>query len=253
MATTDATWGDIVTLALGTSGACAGDEPPSPEDMAAAAAIGNGMLGAWSMDGLYVWNVDISVFALTSGQQSYNVGPTAPAPFNITRPSRIKNANLVYSTQNPPTRVPLIIYDDDGWMDIPVRGISGTPIGVYYSPNYPNGVLNAYPIPTAGFSVELEIWTAIPQFASLLDVISFPPGYYEAIYLNLAVRLQTPKWGIEQTSPSLMALANQSRARIQGLNMAPSPNMKIDPGMQSSRNDASGYRNVYNPAPVWTR
>ncbi len=253
MLTTEAVCSDILTRASGFAGVTAVGEVPSAEVSGAAMNILNGMLDAWSIDSLYVYNVSIAVYALTSGQQSYNVGLTATAPFNIVRPSRVQNANLVYSTQSPPTRVPLNVLDDDGWMGIAVRGINGTPTAVYYSPSYPLGVLNMWPIPTSGFSVELELWTAIPQFADFSDAFVFPPGYFEAVYMNLGLRMQTPEFGIDQVSPTVRDLANQSRTRIQNLNTIPSPQMRSDAGMGNEQRGGGGYRNLYNPAPIWTR
>lgn len=253
MLTTEATAGNILYLAARLAGLGATGRPLAQEVETDALALCNGMLDAWAMDGQTIYNVDITVYALTSGQQSYDVGPAAASPFNITRPSRIHNANLVYSTQNPPTRVPLQILDDDGWMSIAVRAISGPPTAVYYSPSNPTGVLNFYPIPTAGFSVELELWTQISQFASTSDTFIFPPGYFEAIYQNLAVRLCTPMFGLTECPQAVREMAAASLARISKLNNIPSPQMRADGGTNGVRNDDSGYRNLYNPSPIWTR
>lgn len=252
MLTTEAVASNILYLGARFAGLGATGQPLASELETDVLAVCNGMLDAWSMDGQFIWNVDIATYALTSGQQSYNVGSSAAVPFNIVRPSRVQNANLVYSTQSPPTRVPLSILDDDGWMSIAVRGISGPPVAVYYSASNPLGVLNFWPIPTAGFSVELELWTAITQFSSPADTFVFPPGYFEAIYQNLGVRLCTPAFGITEVPLAVRQMATASYARIAKLNNSPSPTMRQDAGTQGVRNGNSGYRNLYNPSPIWT-
>jgi hypothetical protein len=252
MLTTAATAQDIVVRSLRSAGILGGAEMPSAEDAEDVLTILNGMVDAWTMDNLYIYNYAIDVYALTPNQQTYDIGPTATAPFDVPRPSEVVSANLVFTTQSPPTRVPLILLDDDGWMTIPVRGVSGTPVQLYYSRSYPNGQLNFWPIPSQVFSVELETWSQLSQFTDLTTAFSFPPGYFEAMYLNLAIRLCTPEWGINDVPSSLRTLANEARSRIQALNQNPPPQMNPDYGTQGVKQQ-SGYRNLYNPAPIWTR
>lgn len=253
MPTTSATAQDIVTRALKMIGNTPGGAAPSAEDAADALDILNGMIDAWSMERLYVYNNDITVYALTSGTQSYAIGPTAAAPFNVVRPSRILKASLVVTANSPATYLSLNLLDDDGWMDIIVRDISSTyPIALYYSESYPNGELNFWPKPQGGLSVELQTWNALTQFADLSTPFSFPPGYYEAIYQNLALRLCTPEWGLDSIPQSIQQRADESRGRIQSLNMNPPPQMSPDSGAGGVRQDG-GYRNLYSPQPYWSR
>lgn len=253
MATTDATCIDIITRSMRFAGILAAGESPSPEDTDDVFAILNGMVDAWTIEPLFIYNVSIDEYALTSGQQDYEIGPTATAPFDVERPARIDRANLIFSTQTPNVRIPLTILDDDGWMSIPVPGVTaGTPVNLYYSRSYPNGLLRFWPKPAAGYSVELEVWTQLTQFADVNTEFSFPPGYYEMIYQNLGLRLCTPEYGIMEVPQTVGSLAAQSRARVANLNQSPPPQMMIDPGCQGV-NNRQGYRNLYNPAPLWVR
>lgn len=253
MPTTSATAYDIVTRACRMIGNTPGGQAPSAEDQSDALDILNGMIDALAMDRLMIFNNDITTYALTSGTQSYGIGPTAPAPFAVTRPSRILKASLVVTSQSPATYLPLNLLDDDGWMDIVVRNISATyPIALYYSQGYPNGTLNFWPKPQSGLSVELQTWTVLGQFATLNTAFAFPPGYYRAIYQCLAREMCTPEWGFETVPPSIEARANQSMALIQALNMNPPPQMTPDGGAGGARQD-SGYRNLYSPQPYWSR
>lgn len=245
---------DVITRAWRAAGIGAAGEVLSGDDLNDIALILNGMLDGWLADGLYIYNQSIMSFALTSNVQSYPIGPTAAAPFNVARPSRINNANLKILTGGPPTvETPLVILDDEGWMEIPVKNITGTyPTKLYYSPDYPNGTLFFWPIPTGGLEVVLDVWNQFSQFANINDSFNFPNGYFEAMYSNLGVRLSTPEWGVDAVSPSLSQLANESRARIQSLNASPPQQMSPDYGIQGV-NRQTGYRNLFNPAPIWTR
>lgn len=231
MPTTDAKAIDIITRAMKMAGIAASGEAPSPEDSADGLEILNGMIDAWGTDRLFIYNVTIASYPLISGQQDYTIGPTG-ANFTAPRPSTIENANIVITTNSPETRIPLYLMDDDDWMDIRVRQIGPTlPSALYYSRDYPNGTLRLYPLPTTGLSLEIETWTQLSQFPDLTTVFSFPPGYYEAVYQNLALRFCTPEYGIDQAPASIAVLAQDSRARIESLNCTPPSQMTCDAGV----------------------
>jgi len=252
MPTTTATAQDICIRAMKMAGLAGTGQTLDGSDVQDVFDILNGMLDAWSMDGLYVFGEQILDFALVSGQQVTPIGPSAAAPFNVPRPNKIQNANLVINTPSPAVRIPLNLTDYDGWMSISVLAIPPTyPTVLYYEQSYPNGNLHLWPPPQGGLMLELAVWAIIAQFAAITDRFSFPPGYYEAIYQNLTLRLCTPEYGILQVPPSVIALANESRSRIQQLNTNPPPIMRPDPGMQSVRGQ-SGWRNIYDPQ-IWYR
>ena len=110
-------------------GSFAAGEPLEAENAADALDVLNGMLDAWTMDRLYVYASTISTYALTSGTQSYSIGATASAPWNVTRPNKIEEANIVITSQTPNVRTPLYIMDDSDWMSISIRPLQ-TPFPV---------------------------------------------------------------------------------------------------------------------------
>ena len=226
-------------------------EPDDSEDILT---ILNGMLDAWTMDRLFVYNIRFDAYALTADQQSRTIGPTG----NIVaiRPHKIENANIVITSQTPNVRRPLYLLDDDDWMSFSIRPLptSTIPTSLYYSRDFPNGTLYFWPTPQSGLSVELETWVALSQFASLDTSFSFPPGYFEAVYQNLAVRLCTPQWGLNEVPNSIAELAQQSRMRIESLNMDPPSKLKSDSGLMGTRQGLQGPPfNAKNPAPQWYR
>jgi hypothetical protein len=253
MPTTTANATEICTLALqsiGFAGAGASSDI-SPEDMNFAFQILNGMLDALSMDRLFIFNVDFTEFALTSGQQNYGIGPNSTTPFNLAvRPSRIVSAQLRLNT-SPLTYVMLNQLDDDGWARLPVVDIPPTyPTAFYYSPSWPDGLLRLWGKPQGGLAIRLELWNQFAQFADLLTAYSFPQGYYEFMWSNLAEHLCTPAFGLNDVPSSIRQRATDSRARIVSLNMSPPGIMICDAGAQGVRQN-TGYRNLFNPSPIW--
>src|SRR5437867_11271480 len=138
MPTTSATAADIVSRALKLIGVLAAGEAAAAEDAADVLDIANGMLDAWTMDRLYVYASTFPTYALTSGTQSYSIGPTAAAPFNVPRPNKIEEANIVITSQTPNVRRPLYIMDDSDWMSISIRPLAtpSIPTALYYSRDF---------------------------------------------------------------------------------------------------------------------
>ena len=264
MPTTSATAATICERALKLIGQLAAGESASAEDSADAFEILNGMIDSWSMDRLFVYTMQLPVYALTANQQSYPIGVGAAAPFNVPRPNAIHNANIVITSQTPNVRRRMYVtMDATEWMDISIRPLPtpSIPTEMYYQRDYADttqrGTLYFWPTPQGGLSVELEVWQQLAQFTAITDAFNFPPGYYEAVYQNLAVRLCTPEWGFDAPPASIVALAQESRRRIEALNMDPPPLMRVDAGLQGTRQ--AEYRqgdqrfNIKNPAPQWYR
>src|SRR5947208_5917300 len=107
MPTTSATAADICSRALKYAGILAAGEVAAAEDAADVLDIANGLLDSWTMDRLYVYASTFSPYALTSGTPNYSIGPTAAAPFAVTRPNKIEEANIVITSTTPNVRRPL--------------------------------------------------------------------------------------------------------------------------------------------------
>lgn len=235
---------DIITRAFRTTGIVSSTDPLPADLSADGLIILNGMLNAWIVDQLYIFDSAIASYALTSGTQSYSIGSTAASPFNVARPTKINNANLVVTSVTPNTRIPLQLIDDDEWMAIPVRNTTASyPKKLYYARSFPLGVLNFWPKPSGGLSVELETWSQITEFAALATTFSLPPGYFEAVVYSLAKRLCTPEFG-RGPDPAIDALAESALVKIQSMNMNPPPKMAQDPGLGGA---VKPRGNIYNP------
>jgi hypothetical protein len=66
---------------------------------------------------------------------------------------------------------------------------NGIPEVLYDDYAYPLSTLYLYPQAQAGYQLEMFVWHLVPYFLSPEDFIYTPPGYEDALVLNLAVRL----------------------------------------------------------------
>ena len=148
------------------------------------------------------------------------------------RPAKIPAGNIILNNVNPPVRSPLHPRDDAWWANQRVQTISTTlPTDMYYSPKFPNGEINLWPIPTVAYGLELEIWDSLGGFSSLDVSFYLPQGYENAVTLTLAEEL-CPAFG-KALDVTLQRKAAEARTAIQGLNsVAPRISTK-DAGMPS--------------------
>jgi len=136
--------------------------------------------------------------------------PTFATPNMGQRPQRIEAASLILTDQTPNVEIPINIRDDDWWMNNRIKALeSNVPTDLYYSTDFPNGGLYFWPVPNYNYGVRLEIWGSIPQFPALNYVFSLPPGYQDAITMNLARTMAgafSAQWSQQQESSWVLAM-----------------------------------------------
>lgn len=193
----------------------------------------NEMLDSFNTDRLFIYTITQAAYTFTSPfKQTYSIGPSG-ADFTATRPVKIERANIV-NLANPslPALSPLELISDAEWAALQVRAVSTSiPEKLYCDYAFPNANLNFYPYPSVANQVELHTWNALSQFVNLTDTFSLPPGYWEALRYNLALRLAPELGGV--VAAGVPELAAQSLARIESLN-APSPTLVCDNGLPRS-------------------
>ena len=204
----------------------------------------NRLVGSLNNDRLNIYSVARYEFPLTSKKISTMgqdpAGVLIP-DFDGPWPIAIDRANVIYST--PEIRRPLAILTDLQWARIRVQDLpNNIPYALYNDRAYPLANIYLYPQPVPGYILELYIWQLVPRFLTLEDAVVLPPGYEDALTLNLAVRLVThfpdnrdvPR----QVDPNLYKQAQDSLMRLESIN-APRPTLDL-PACQS------GYMNVYS-------
>jgi len=237
---------DLITAAvLEFNGVAPGEDLPSAEAVFGLNKL-NLLLDTWATDDLYVYNKDFTVYNLIPNHQPHTIGPVAD--FVVTqRPVKIEAANLVLNTATPNIRIPLGIRDDDWWADQRIRSLANTtPTDLFYSPNWPNGQINLWPVPTLAYGLELETWVLLSKFVdipngatALNQTFSFPPGYQAALTYSLAETL-CEAFG-KPVGPMLAASARNARSKIQNLNLESPRISTTDSGIPRSGASRTGY------------
>jgi len=165
---------------------------PSPAQYQDALEEINRLIGSLDCDRLFIYSRETWQFPLT-GAKMYTIGfsadPNVVPDFNAPRPQWIEAANVIGNT-SPAVRYPLSIVDDLAWAGVRVQdNANSIPELLYNDRAYPLSTLYLYGQPVAGYVLELFVWHQVPQFLTPDDQVLLPPGYEDALVLNLAVRL----------------------------------------------------------------
>jgi hypothetical protein len=237
-----ATIRDIVTDALREIGVVAGTETPSASDASIGLNKLTRLFNNWNAERRAVYATAFSTFTLSPGVAPHTIGPTA-ATFTVAqRPVSIDGASLIL-TGDSDVYVPIAIRDAEWWHAQTVPDLESTvPTDLYYQPDWPNGQIYFWPVPTTAYQVELMIRVLLDDAVVLADTFSLPPGYQDAVTLTLAEMLLTP-FGVAPP-PTLAKDAKLARSRIFGNNEQPTRIQTNDAGMEGPK--SSGRRADFN-------
>lgn len=154
----------------------------------------NSLVDRWATQRLTIYHTVITDTVLVSGTQTYTIG--SGGAINVARPLWIPYAGLVLTNTTPNVEIPLHISTTQDWSNQGIKTLGNSyPSMLYYDHNFAAGLgqISLWPIPTTALTLRLYLPTALTQFADLSGTnYSFPPGYYEALMYNLALRLWTP-------------------------------------------------------------
>jgi hypothetical protein len=178
----------------------------------------NAMLDSWNGEGLnsYAWST--LNFTLVPNTQSYTIGPTGV--WVATRPTQIYDAWLTDSNN---LQYPLGSLPQDRWNNIGDKTItSQIPTSYFYDSQYPNGIINIFPIPLLGYAVSFNVQLQQVDFSNLVTTLSMPPGYERAFVLNLALEMMAQGYPCVLDQNQLARLtenASQAKANIKRANI----------------------------------
>jgi hypothetical protein len=213
---------DLITDTLVKLGIFAPGEPIPAADAAQGLVLLNNMLSQWSDEYLSVYQAVDTPLTLVIGQASYTIGlssPPTPA-LAVPRPTRLNMGPAAASILITALTFPINVVSSLEWRVI--EGFSptpGTPDTLFYDPQYPNGVLNFAPTPSAVGVVTFARWVPLQEFTDLTDPdVVFASGGEEALKTNLAVAMK-PYWTAAALDPVVAALAVHSKAMLQQTNL----------------------------------
>lgn len=182
----------------------------------------NRMLDSWSADELTLYQVIREQFPLAQGENPYTIG--YGATFNTSRPMKIVDAYLILNNGSIPVSYPMQVLGYDDYNSIRLKTLSTNfPNYLYYQPSFPIGEIYIYPIfapndpATQGPAyINITSWKPIDMVLDPSAYMSFPPGYWEAIVFNLAVRIaEEYQFSIRETT---VQLAISALKRVKRLN-----------------------------------
>lgn len=238
---------DIINDALIEIGMLAPGEQPDGDTAEWAFRKANYVLDTWAARENYVYNSTFARYTLVPGLLPHTIGPSPTATYQVRqRPVKIIRANVILTGTSPEVEAPeLNIRDAQWWMSVTTKNIrTPQPTDLFYSPNWPDGQLYFWPVPSAANDVRLETWVLLEQFVSITDplggpassTMSLPPGYRNALMLTLAETLQPG--GEKEPNSVLSAAAAAARLAVFGNNSG-------IPRMQTRDSGVPGGRNSY--------
>lgn len=232
---------DVATSALIEIGVVSTGEPANAED------------AAWGLEKLQrsidqhnarremIFSIGLTLFNLQANHAPHTIGPGGD--FNLpTRPPIITAATFILNPGSAnPVDTPIRIRDSDWWAANPLKSLSTSIVtDLYYDPALTLGQLNFFPICNVAAPVRLEYWNALQQAITLQTRLAFVQGYWEAIVVDLAVKL-CPSFGIP-VSADLKEQWNRAMRIIQANNDGP-PRIETNGGMP---NNGRGGRPDFN-------
>lgn len=220
------TMGDLVLSALKMAGVIGVGQTPSAEDSNDTWAMCQWMLEEWQRKRWLVYALT-TLNVVSTGALAYSLGPAGDlnTGAGTIRPDKIESAFLRQLTQSQPNQVdyPLeILQAKEDYNKIALKTLASFPTCVFYDPQWPLGQLYAWPVPQASiYGLYVTVKTPMPyRFATLATVFVIPYEYYNAIIMNLAIRLRARYTIPSFAGDPLPGLAKDSLNAIRGGNTA---------------------------------
>ena len=184
-------------------------EVPDADDGALILGKLNRLIDNWNADQAAIYSVQFQTFTLVPSLSPHTIGPSGASFTTAQRPVSIEAASLLLSGG---VRVPIDVLSVEDYNGLSLPSLTSTIAqGVFYNPTWPNGELYFYPVPASAASVELLTRSVLSQ-VTLVDTVTLPPGYLDAIILTLAEEIAAP-FGAEIPA-HVETSARAARARI---------------------------------------
>jgi hypothetical protein len=203
----------------------------------------NSLLDQWQTQRLFVLVISRLVFPVVPNQASYTVGPLGD--ISINRPEKLWGAGYVFTDVDPEVEVPLECWNDQNWKANTIKSFtSPIPYAAYYQADFDiNGCATLYlwPIPTNNANFVLYVWSngILNQVPSLSTNLVFPPGYQNALEMNLAVEIAA-RFPRAKLSPLTIEIAKSSKSWVKNVN-APVIYQVADAGSGGMVNRRGGW------------
>ena len=187
----------------------------------------NYLVTAWQAHGMQVWCQKQGTYSLSNGVGNFTIGPSG-ATVTADRPLSIQQAWLRNTVADPDQDIPIRIISREEYNNLATKASSGTPICLYYDPEYDRpgsnsganakGKVYIWPVPDTTVATTYDLYfiytRPIADFNASSDTLDFPQEWYNAVRWNLAEALcpsyEVPivKWDrIRKNAQDSLALA----------------------------------------------
>lgn len=209
---------DLIRRSMMLINAIAAGEIPSDADLNDALLTFNEMIDSMKLQPLVGYGEPNENFTLFPGKSVYQWGFLANPithDFVSERPVWVNNATCIRQGIS----TPVMIISQDEYDAIPVKN---TPSGVVdrllYVPDFPEGVVTVYPVPTEAVTLSINAARQIQGPATLQTTIVLPPGYLRMYRYNLAVELWPEYANTTTDINAIRAIARESLGKIKVAN-----------------------------------
>ena len=209
---------EIITASARTLGFLGMTEVLGAQFATAGLACFNRLLDSWSNEELMSYVVLQRSFTLSPSTQTYTIG--SGGTINSTRPYDIISAFIRDANNNDYV---MRIVNRQQWDAIGQKYItSQIPNTLFYSSEYPLGVINIFPIPLVSYTCFFNSTLNQVDYSALTTSLSLPVGYERAYVLNLALDMMTAGFPCMLGEAGLAMLvenAAQAKANIKRANI----------------------------------
>jgi hypothetical protein len=190
-----------------------------------------------------IYNVNFQTFTIIPNTQPITIGPGQMFDVNQ-RPRDIISASVILNnTQPTQVEIRLNIRDQQWWANQIVKNLTSTyPTDLYYSPDWADGGIYLWPIPTQANAILLQIPLVLGEYTSYAQQFSMPPGYWDAIVYSLAVALG-PMYE-RPISADLLRLRTEAIKAMQSNNIASPRGITADAGMPGTRQRGGDFNYI---------
>jgi hypothetical protein len=209
---------DMIESAFTATQLYAPGEIVTDADLAQGFYLLNSMIDSWSGESLLTFATLKQSTTLVPGTYQYTIGPGGW--LDTVRPLRILfGYGTAWITDPVGNRYPLTILNEEQWNQIGniAQVNSNVPIYLFYDPQFPQGVLNFFPIPNIGWTATWSSYAQLSRFPTVDVDVFLPPGYERALWSNLALELE-PYYDSAVIKPGLRQTAAQSKAIVKRTN-----------------------------------
>lgn len=190
MALGNNTFSDIIMLALRNAGVIGVGQTAQAQDMNDAVALLNDMIAQWQQRRWLVYHL-VEHTVACNGSQFYTIGPGG----DISVPQRPAEINAAFARQtvnNTPNQIDYqisILPSRETYSQISLKTLQSFPEWAWWDADTPIGKLYVYPIITNQFTLHVIFREQLQQAVTLVDEITLPAEYKQAMVYNLALLL----------------------------------------------------------------